>query len=644
MRFPSSLPNLSPLQKLVITGISAALLGFGFGYTAAPETSTTILASPAAAGGKSTGSSSTGSGFSNVSKRTLTVVTDKDDIGLLMDEALAAGNSSEALRRAWALIATLQPHEFSQMAERINKSKGYSVRPVLSELYRVWAQHDPQAAITSAQTQKDSVYISSVVSGWAEKDKNGVLEWINQLPEGSIKRTARIAVLSALAQNSPSEALAIINADPSLARREYWNAIFSQIAAKDPRGAIESAMQLPQGPGRNDAILSLAQTWGRMDPEAAASWLSQLPPGGTRSQALRGLIPQFAQVNPEGALKLAMSDLMPANDRNYMISQAMSVWAGRDQAAALSWAQQLPEGVYRRSAMVSIASRMAQENPQSAIEFAMKEGNSQTRTQMLSGVLQQWLSSDPNSGALWLQSNHRAVQPATLQSLVYNLGNVNPEQALSMIRWLPEGQMQSSSYNTIASIWARNDPVAAESWLKSMPDGTEKDQFLRGYVNGMATVNAVQAGNIVEQLPEGKTRDALMQSVASQWARTDPTAAIDWLASAPPGAARDNALANAIQQWAFADAYAASSWVSGLPPGRTRDTVVRQIAPVMIHSEPESAIEWAATISNSKQKAETMTNLARSWLRNDPKTATAYLKNSPEVPDAVKKTLFETKR
>ncbi len=641
-----SLPNLLPWHKLLFTGAAAALLGFAAGYTTAPEGSASFSPQANRSGTERTGTpaATISSGFSSTGARTITVVSGNQDIGALIDEALSAGSSPEALRKAWALIATLQPHEFALMADRISQSRGYSVRPVLSELYRVWAQHDPQAAITSAQTQKDSAYISAVVSGWAEKDRAAVQAWINQLPEGSIKRTARIALLSALAQTSPSEALAMISADPSLAKREYWNAIFSQMAARDPRGAIEAAMQLPAGQSRNDAILSLAQSWSRVDPEAAASWLTQLPPSATRNQALRNLIPQFAQTNPEAALNLAMSNLLPANDRNYIISQAMSVWAGRDQAAALSWAQQLPEGIYRRSALVSIASRMAQDNPQAAIDFAMKEGNSQTRTQMLSGVLQQWLSSDPYSGIAWLQSNHDKVQPATLQNLVHNLVNTNPQQALGMIQWLPEGPMQRSSYNLVASTWARNDPSAAESWLRSMPEGPEKDQFLQGFVNGIASVDAAHAGSLVEQLPEGRTRDALLQSVATQWARTDPNAAIDWLASAPPGPARDKALANAIQQWTYADAYAATSWVSGLPPGRTRDTVIQQIAPIMITTEPESAIEWAASISNNKQKTEALTNLARTWLRNDPQTATAYLKNSPNVPAAVKQALFERKR
>lgn len=632
------------LMKLVATGATAALFGFGIGYTAAPVPSSSTTETISKNGGSTPASVSQSSAFSKGNARTITLVQGNEDIGLLMDKALASGNSTEALRQAWGLIAALKPSEFGLMVDRITKNKGYAARPVLSELYRVWALHDPQAALTSAQAQKDPVFISAVVNGWVENDKASALEWINKLPEGEIKRTARIAVLTSLAQKSPSEAIAMIKADPLLAKREYWNAVFSQLAAKDPRAAIEAALQLPEGQSRNEALLSLTNSWGRMDPAAAAAWIGQLPPGATRNAALRAVMPQYAQTNPEAALELAMSDLMPANDRTYIISQAMSIWAGKDQAAALAWANQLPEGNYRRSALLSIASKMAQDDPQAAIDFAMKEANGQTRTQMLSGVLQQWLTSDPYAGARWIQNNHDTVQAATLQNLVTSLGNNSPEQALSMVSWLPEGQMQQSSYQSIASNWARNDPTAAESWLRSMPEGAERDQFLRGYVNGLASVNAVQASYQVERLPDGPVKNQLLQSVANQWARTDPDAAIDWLAQATPGNARDKALANAIQQWTYADSYAASSWVSGLPVGKTRDTVVQQIAPQIVSTEPQSAIEWAASISSGKQRDETLINVARIWLRNDPTKATAYLKDSTEIPPAVKNALFGKKK
>ncbi|MGH8020732.1 MAG: hypothetical protein ACREIA_21090 [Opitutaceae bacterium] len=72
------------------------------------------------------------------------------------------------------------------------------------------------------------------------------------------------------------------------------------MAGKDGLLAAGLAMsEIPAGPERDAAVVTVVQSWARKEPRAAAGWIQRFPAGETRAQAVRRLIGEWAAADLE---------------------------------------------------------------------------------------------------------------------------------------------------------------------------------------------------------------------------------------------------------------------------------------------------------------------------------------------------------
>lgn len=154
---------------------------------------------------------------------------------------------------------------------------------------------------------------------------------------------------------------------------------FRVLAGGDARVAMRAAKELSDENERETALLTLVTEWthGELsparqraqyigalglevglgmelikNPELAVVWASELTEGFGRSALLQRTAATMAATDPAGAL--ALSAEVPESERQKFSEAVYARWAADDTAAALQWAEQLPDPGEREAALQAV--------------------------------------------------------------------------------------------------------------------------------------------------------------------------------------------------------------------------------------------------------------------------------------------------
>lgn len=153
-------------------------------------------------------------------------------------ESLAVGLSqAHAISGALSGWSTTAPRE---AVDYYLKNYGYDAGMPRS-LFEHWAGQDPDAAVAAMgglqnDGQKSSA-IQGVTQGWleSENDLGGLIEWVGQLPAGTDRDRANLAVIAQTSDTNPSAAWELVKeiSEPT-ARRQVASDVFSLLAVENP--------------------------------------------------------------------------------------------------------------------------------------------------------------------------------------------------------------------------------------------------------------------------------------------------------------------------------------------------------------------------------------------------------------------------
>jgi hypothetical protein len=142
------------------------------------------------------------------------------------------------------------------------------------------------------------------------------------LPDADARQRALEKIIPALAADNPQDALARLNDLNAAPDERIYRLLFQRWAAHDPVQAIQQRQQVP-GHDQNDKMLCAIMTvWMDQQPDAALNWVKSQPDSESQQKALETCIGELAKTDAPRARALAES---------------------------------LPEGVWRRRVISSIA-------------------------------------------------------------------------------------------------------------------------------------------------------------------------------------------------------------------------------------------------------------------------------------------------
>lgn len=240
-----------------------------------------------------------------------------------------------------------------------------------------------------------------IASEWAKQDPAAALAWANSLT--SEKGQALSSVVGEVAKTDPkkaSEMLAGLTGD-DLGRA--YSSVAAQYGATNFSEAQAWIKTLPadeQASALAAAIGGLSNT----DPEAASRQVAQLPEGDERDRAVSDIVQDWARVNPQAAADFLKTQDSERAQRDGL-RELMPVWVSQNASAALAYANSLPEGNTRDSAIGSYVWSNNSADPADLMKVAETISDEGDRSRTIGMTAMRWMREDEAAAKAYIESS-----------------------------------------------------------------------------------------------------------------------------------------------------------------------------------------------------------------------------------------------
>lgn len=248
-------------------------------------------------------------------------------------------------------------------------------------------------------------------------------------------------------------------------------------AERNPVAAAAWVDQLPEGALRREAIQHVAIVWANADLAGALQWVQHLSSGEAKQSALLNIGYEAARSAPLESLQVAV-ELPAGRNRDELLAHAASQWAASAPAAAAEWAGRIPDAGLRGQILARIATAWAELDPTAAaglVTTALPAGSVQDRA--VTAVVQRWAQQSPEAAANWVeQFPEIPLRETVVQNLIATWGNHNPASPAVWLRRLPGGSLRDAGVAAYVSGLAVSAREEAAAWIDFISDEARRTQ------------------------------------------------------------------------------------------------------------------------------------------------------------------------
>jgi hypothetical protein len=257
----------------------------------------------------------------------------------------------------------------------------------LAAVIRAWALHDPQAAAAAIKGLPVSSPMlrgqlqENLLKGWAQSDQPGLIEHISTLHEGAFS-------MGALWVAGPQT------------RRLGVPAVLDW-------ADVHLASNLPEKLKMSLAS-RVAGTAARYDPARVAAWLDTHEGQEYTKRAPAILCERWVALDPDAAIDWADASF-PEEERISLLRDAFKKWVRNNYQDAGAWIETLPNAETSDAANAydpafsAYAQVMAQRDPETAVSWAQRIVNEESRQTVLLRVASAWYRRDAEAAEDWLR-------------------------------------------------------------------------------------------------------------------------------------------------------------------------------------------------------------------------------------------------
>ena len=142
--------------------------------------------------------------------------------------------------------------------------------------------------------------------------------------------------------------------------------------------------------------------------------------------------------------------------------------------------------------------------------------------------------------------------------------------------------------------------------------------------------NPAEIGLMIEALPDNYTRTVMLESLAYIWAKEDPEAAGQFALTLPKSDRQAQVISGVVAQWHMQDLPAASDWLNSVRGSATSTDMAAHHLASHAAIDPEYvnlATTWVNRIENPKVRATTTKDVVANWFNHDEESAAKFLKD-----------------
>jgi hypothetical protein len=251
-----------------------------------------------------------------------------------------------------------------------------------------------------------------------------------------------------------------------------------------------------------------------------------------------------------------------------LVSNSLSIWAGRDPMAAIDWTkthEQLHPELITDRAKAAIFSSIALEDPKLAFSLLGQLPTDATRPSFLvTSMIFATTSIEQRTALLTALRDHLTTiaDSATRASI--------SREAM----WMFSQRMVAEGY----------EPTAA--WIATVKLSPEEMQ------------------SFVSSLPCGSGADS------GKW--------IEWIGENVSAEKASDNISVRMRTWAEGDYKAAGEWLATTPAGSTKNLAISSYVEILSHHAPENAIPWALELPAGRDHERALYAIHRNWPKTTP--------------------------
>lgn len=268
------------------------------------------------------------------------------------------------------------------------------------------------------------------------------------------------------------------------ARFTEYSMILEKWAQLDPKSAIAYVGDK----GREEKWIgtsAVLRTWTRDDAAAAVAWaqangkgkddsqggLGGGPPGFS-SSPISIVLTQLAHSDLERALGVAATETFDRRSRT-LDTLANELVSQRGLDGARSAVDGMAAGSLRDGLTTQVAGKLAENDPQSATEwaFALPDGDAKSRA--LAETIGEWAKKDAvAAGAFLANLPATAEADRSRESYANAVAAKDPQGALAWASSITDSERQQRAVESVVRAWVKQDATAANAWVaqSSLPD------------------------------------------------------------------------------------------------------------------------------------------------------------------------------
>ena len=341
-------------------------------------------------------------------------------IDVLARDAFTDPNPLTRSRAFAKLLESMTPENAGALMESLKSNRAGGEQMQLF-LY-AWGAMDSAGALAHAETlegRDKARFIQSTLPGWASKNPEAAIAWLDTMAEGEEKERFRGSLVGGLADRdiglATSYALARGAAGDKEADEYIETITGEQLRRNGPAASVLWGESLPEGPLKDEALEDIADAYVQRDPAAAAAWAEKYATAATGGGIIEEVGGEWAQRDPKAAVTW-LNSLADGPAKSEGTFSALREWTRHDPTAASEYLAALPSSTSKDSAVSGFARSLAREDPESAIIWAKTISDEASRVQTLTQAGQAWFRRDPTAAATWLQNSQ--LPPAAQQAIL----------------------------------------------------------------------------------------------------------------------------------------------------------------------------------------------------------------------------------
>jgi len=529
-------------------------------------------------------------------------------------------------------------------------------------------------------------------TAFAETDAKGAVALLKDLEKDEAYPFYFYAVLGGVAKNDPEGAFKLAAEATVVKPAEAMMMVLGLIAQKNPEKAMALTVKLPEAEARGQMVGQVLGQWFSHSPEKALKWADGAKLPEDALGAFSWMYAEYARGHAEEAerwlaglkdeqLKKALREAMmtqstpaqlwgaaerdgwkaiPEHSLGEMIEYAGSLkpaeaarlfksipaerlkdkddvvritqaWAWVDGNAAAAWAEALPAGEVRESAILRMNTMWQMIDPKRALAQIEATPPGGLKAQLVRNVAVGLAKVNPTAAIEWINTQtDRAGKERALASLVEMGANRNPEETAQLLAKLDAGPARVKAYAEFMDNWAEHDPEGTMDWFLTLPAGAERKGMSQRVMSEVAGKVPEHAAAMLEDVTDPVERAQLATSLMTTYVPLNPEALPALLATMPQGEARNRALTEALGAIAARDPGAAVQYFQTAELGAQRADAIGGVARTWAQKDPAAAALWVAGFAGDTtlpkgKLAYAIGSVTREWAAVDPAASLAWV-------------------